>query len=177
MCDDDRLARYATIADIHHAYTPAETDEDQAYFLCACYGVLCLRYALAMHRITESELVDIRTRVARDASIPSGLVRKAFPKPFEQIANMGLPITLRTMSDYWHGHAGPSPVLPCTAEHRLHPNGTSWRVRFDTNHAGLFRAECPRDTLHIENGARMWAHVAYDTHGNIRKIIIPEHIV
>lgn len=176
MFNDDKLATYATVHTAPSAHLPApRTDEEQAHFLCACYGVLCLDYALAMGRITAQEHFDVRARVAEGAYVPKDLVRKAFPRPFSELARHGMPVTGKTMSDYWHRHAGPSPVLPCIVECRLRPNGTVWRVRFEASHTGLFPAECPIHTLHIENGDRMWAHVAYDTRGNIRKIIIPEH--
>ncbi len=176
MFNDDKLATYATILTAPHDHLPApRTDEERAHFLCACYGVLCLDYALIMGRITAEELFEIRTRVTEDAQVPKDLVRKAFPRPFSELARHDIPVTFQTMSDYWHRHAGPSPVLPCIVECRLRPNSAAWRVRFETGHEGLFPAECPRSTLRIETGDRMWAHVAYDTRGNIRKIFIPEH--
>ncbi len=176
---DDRLARYATLpTQPPKDLCAPQTDEEHAYFLCACYGILCLEYATGIGRITTEESADIRSRVMWDACIPATLVQKAFPRPFEHLAKKKLPVTLFTMSDYWHHHAGPSPVFSCVVENRMHPNGNAWRVRFTTKERyGLFRAECPRHTLQIENGARMWAHVSYTFHGAVHRVIIPERIV
>ncbi|MBP9749132.1 MAG: hypothetical protein KBD21_00105 [Candidatus Pacebacteria bacterium] len=175
----DRLAGYAAlpVQRPEHLCAP-QTDKEQAHLLCASYGILCLEYATGIGRITAEECEDIRSRVTWDACIPEALVRKAFPTPFARLAKLRLPVTFSTMSEYWHRHTGPSPVFPCVVESRMRPNGNAWRVRFTAEEqCGLFRAECPRHTLQVENGARMWAHVSYAFTGAVRRVIIPERIV
>lgn len=120
-----------------------------------------------------------RSRVTWDACIPEAFVRKAFPTPFARLAKLRLPVTFSTMSEYWHRHTGPSPVFPCVVESRMRPERKRMASSLPPlkSSAVFSGRKCPRHTLQVENGARMWAHVSYAFTGAVRRVIIPERIV